>query len=118
MSTTWTPGADRSTARASAGVTGSSNSTFTASPWPTNTGTRTQVACTLMSGSRILRVSTAIFHSSLVAPSSMKRSICGMTLKAIGLVNSCAVGWSPTKVPRLCTHSSSMPSLPAPETDW
>ena len=52
-----------------------------------NTGTRTQVAVTAMSGSRILRVSTAIFHSSLVEPSSMKTSICGMTLNAICLVN-------------------------------
>jgi len=32
---------------------------------------------------RILRVSSIIFHSSLVYPPSMKRSICGMQLKAI-----------------------------------
>ena len=25
---------------------------------------------------------------------------------------------SPTKMLRLCSNSSSMPSLPAPETDW
>ena len=30
---------------------------------------------------------TAIFHSSLVEPSSMNKSMCGMTLKAICLVN-------------------------------
>ena len=90
---------------------------LTASAWPTNTGTRTQVAWTLISGSRILRVSTAIFHSSFVDPSSMKRSICGMQLKAIGLVNSCAVTGSCTNIARLCVHSSSMPSLPAPDTD-
>ena len=51
------------------------------------TGTRTQVAETAISGSRIFRVSTTIFHSSLVDPSSMKISICGMTLKAIRFVN-------------------------------
>ncbi len=51
------------------------------------TGTRTQVACTLMAGSRIFLVSTTIFHSSLVEPSSMKTSMCGITLKAICLVN-------------------------------
>ena len=51
-----------------------------------NTGTRTQVATTSMSGSRIFLVSTDIFHSSLVNPSSMKTSMCGITLKAICLV--------------------------------
>ena len=51
-----------------------------------NTGTRTQVAWTAMLGSRILRVSTDIFHSSLVAPSSMNTSMWGITLKAICLV--------------------------------
>src|SRR5690606_39793756 len=56
---------------------------FTASEWPTKTGTRTQVALSLILGSRIFLVSTTIFHSSLVDPSSMKTSICGMTLKAI-----------------------------------
>ena len=60
---------------------------LTASEWPTNTGTRTQVAVSLILGSRIFLVSTTIFHSSLVEPSSMKTSICGMTLKAICLVN-------------------------------
>ena len=44
------PGASRSTARASPAVTGCSNSTFTASPWPMNTGTRTQVAMTAIVG--------------------------------------------------------------------
>jgi hypothetical protein len=57
------------------------------SEWPTNTGTRTQVAVTLIFGSRIFLVSTTIFHSSLVEPSSRKTSMCGITLKAICLVN-------------------------------
>jgi hypothetical protein len=39
---------------------------FTASEWLMNTGTRTQVAVTWMSGSSIFCVSTMIFHSSLV----------------------------------------------------
>ena len=43
-----------------------SNSMFTASEWPMNTGTRTQVAVSLILGSRIFLVSTTIFHSSLV----------------------------------------------------
>ena len=54
-----------------------------ASECPTNTGTRTQVAVTLIDGSTIFLVSATIFHSSRVEPSSMKVSICGMTLKAI-----------------------------------
>ena len=58
-----------------------------ASEWPTNTGTRTQVAVTLILGSRIFFVSATIFHSSLVDPSSRKTSICGITLKAICLGN-------------------------------
>ena len=36
---------------------------------------------------RIFLVSARIFHSSFVKPSSMKTSICGITLKAICLVN-------------------------------
>ena len=36
------------------------------SQWPTKTGTRTQVAVTLILGSTIFFVSTIIFHSSLV----------------------------------------------------
>ena len=53
------------------------------SEWPTKTGTRTQVAVTLIDLSRIFLVSATIFHSSLVEPSSRKTSICGITLKAI-----------------------------------
>ncbi len=82
------------------------------------TGTRTQVATTAMSGSRILRVSTAIFHSSFVDPSSMNLSMCGITLKAMVLVNCSTVGASPTKEPLVWLNSSSIPSRPAPETDW
>ena len=43
--------------------------------------------------------------------------MCGMTLKAICLVNFLASAGSPTKMLRLCSNSSSMPILPAPETD-
>jgi hypothetical protein len=59
----------------------------TASEWPTKTGTRTQVATTLILGSRIFLVSATIFHSSLVKPSSMNTSMWGITLKAMRLVN-------------------------------
>ena len=52
-----------------------------------NTGTRTQLAHTSMFGSKIFLVSTTIFHSSLVVPSSMNLSMCGMQLNAICLVN-------------------------------
>ena len=45
---------------------GRSNSMFTASEWPTNTGTRTQVTVSLMAGSRILWVSFHILASSSV----------------------------------------------------
>ena len=41
-----------------------------------------------------------------------------MTLKAICLVNLLTETSSPTKIARLCSNNSSMPSLPAPETDW
>ena len=47
---------------------------------------RTAVAVSLMAGSSIFFVSAISFHSSLVKPSSMKTSICGITLKAICLV--------------------------------
>ena len=60
---------------------------LTASEWPMNTGTRTQVATSLILGSRIFLVSTTIFHSSLVDPSSMNTSICGMTLNAMRFGN-------------------------------
>ena len=94
-----------------------SNSRLTASEWPTNTGTRTHVAETLIFGSRIFLVSADIFHSSLVEPSSMKTSIWGMTLKAICLGNFFASGTSVTKMPLVWSQSSSIASLPAPETD-
>ena len=84
-----------------------------------NTGTRTQVAVTWMSRSRIFRVSTAIFHSSLVEPSSMNRSMCGITLNAICLVND--FWWfrhgSLVKMPRVWSNNSSIADLPAPDTD-
>ena len=97
---------------------GFSNSMLTASEWPMNTGTRTQVAVSLILGSSIFLVSATIFHSSLVEPSSRKTSICGMTLKAMRLVNFLTSTESATKTARVCVNSSSMPSLPAPDTDW
>ena len=60
------PGASRRMSRASSAVIGFSNSMLTASEWPMNTGTRTQVAVSLIFGSRIFLVSAIIFHSSLV----------------------------------------------------
>ena len=48
----------------------------------------------------------------------MKTSICGMTLKAICLVNFFGSGGSVTKMPLVWFNSSSIASLPAPETDW
>src|SRR3546814_12885060 len=83
-----------------------SNSIVSASEWPTNTGTRTHVACTLILGSRIFLVSATIFHSSLVEPSSRNESMCGMTLKAICLVNFLASAWSPTKMLRQIGRAS------------
>ncbi len=69
---------------------------FTASPWPMNTGTRTAVAVSLIFGSRIFLVSAVSFHSSLVKPSSMNTSMCGMMLKAICLVKCTGSGMSVT----------------------
>ncbi len=116
------PGASRRMDWARAALIGFSNSMLIASLWPTNTGTRTQVAVTSISGSRILRVSAVIFHSSFVYPSMpvsapTKLSMCGMTLKAMRLVNFDGSGSSPTKMARVWLNSSSMPSLPAPDTD-
>ena len=82
-----------------------------------NTGTRTQVAVSLILGSRIFLVSTTIFHSSLVEPSSMKTSICGMTLKAMRFGNFFASTGSVVNTARVCENSSSIAALPAPETD-
>ena len=69
---------------------------------------------TAMSGSRILRVSTAIFHSSLVEPSSMKMSICGIALNAICLVNCSGLIGSLTKIARVWLNNSSIAARPAP----
>src|SRR5229473_3245399 len=52
------PGALRRMARASSAEIGLSNSILTASEWPMNTGTRTQVATILIFGSRIFFVFT------------------------------------------------------------
>ena len=71
----------------------------------------------LILGSRIFFVSTIIFHSSLVEPSSMKTSIWGMQLKAMRLGNFLVSRGSETNTARVWVKSSSMPSLPAPDTD-
>ena len=42
----------------------------------------------------------------------------GMTLKAICLGNFLGSDGPRTKMPLVWSQSSSMPSLPAPETDW
>ncbi len=44
------PATSRRSSRASSALIGFSNSMFTASEWPTNTGTRTQVAVSLIVG--------------------------------------------------------------------
>ncbi len=67
--------------------------------------------------SRIFLVSTTIFHSSLVKPSSMKTSICGMRLKEMRLGNFLVVTSPAENTARVWLNNSSMPSLPAPETD-
>ena len=48
----------------------------------------------------------------------MKTSICGMTLKAIRFGNVLVSSASDTKTARVWVNSSSIPSLPAPDTDW
>ena len=82
-----------------------------------NTGTRTQVATSLILGSKIFLVSAAIFHSSLVKPSSMNTSICGMTLNAMRLGNFFNSTAPEVNTARVCENSSSIASLPAPDTD-
>ena len=63
-------------------------------------------------------VSTTIFHSSLVEPSSMKTSIWGMTLKAMFLANFLGSSSWFTKKLLVWLSNSSIASLPAPEVDW
>src|SRR4029079_3938004 len=89
-----------------------------ASAWPTKVGTRTQVAWTLIFGSRIFLVSTIIFHSSLGALSAMKSSMWGMTLKAMFLLNFLGSRSWFTKKLLVWFRSSSIASLPAPDVDW
>ncbi len=48
----------------------------------------------------------------------MKTSICGMTLKAMRLENFFGSIGSAVKTARVWLKSSSIPSLPAPDTDW
>ena len=67
LSKTFTPGAWESMIRASLAVIFFSVSIFTDSAWQKNTGTRAQVAVTLIEGSsKIFTVSLTIFISSLV----------------------------------------------------
>jgi hypothetical protein len=47
----------------------------------------------------------------------MNTSMCGMTLKAMRLVNFFVSTGSATNTALVCVNSSSMPSLPAPDTD-
>ena len=64
---TTTPGTPPNSRRARSGVIGSLVSTWTASEWLTNTGTRTAVHEIRRSGRwRIFRLSVTIFHSSFV----------------------------------------------------
>ena len=44
--------------------------------------------------------------------------MCGMQLKAISLVNCCGGEDSYTNDDLVWLNSSSIPSLPAPDTDW
>ena len=83
-----------------------------------NTGTRTQVATSLIFGSRIFLVSATIFHSSLVKPSSMKTSICGIRLKAMRFGNFLVSMSVAVNTALVWVKSSSIASLPAPDTDW
>ena len=68
-------------------------------------------------GSRIFLVSTTIFHSSLVAPSSMKTSIWGMTLKAMLLGELLGLERPVDEEALGLVKSSSIASLPAPDVD-
>ena len=84
-SCTTTPLTPPNSARASAGVIGARVSTWTASEWLMNTGTRTAVHEMRRSGRwRILRLSVTTFHSSFVYPLSRNTSMCGRALNAIG----------------------------------
>ena len=114
LSMTMIPGASRRMSRASSSSRNSSNSMFNASEWPTKNGTRTQVAVILTTGSRF---SWSAFHLPLFfRASSSMASMCGITLKAICLVNFLGS----TSLTGLCLYlipSSSIPSLPAPDVD-
>ena len=113
------PGASAQALRGrSSGSIGRSVSIHTASLWPTCTGTRTQVAWSGTSASRIFGVSTRIFHSSLVSPSSRKTSMWGSALKAIGRGKTRRSKGSAPRAARVSSNSSSTASAPAPETPW
>src|SRR6266849_10810760 len=112
------PGALRRMARASSAEIGLSNSILTASEWPMNTGTRTQVATSLIFGSRIFLVSATIFHSSLVKPSSMNTSTWGITLKAMRLGNFVVLISPAVNTALVWLKNSAMASVPAADTDW
>ena len=89
------PSVAASAARAASTLTSPANSTFTDSAWQRSTGTRTQVAATLMPWSpMIFFVSTTIFHSSFVESSSRNTSMCGMQLNAMRCWNALTVSSS------------------------
>ena len=48
----------------------------------------------------------------------MNASQCGITLKAMRLGNFLLSGSAMVKTALVCENSSSMASLPAPDTDW
>ena len=69
----------------------------------------------------IFLVSTTIFHSSLVEPSSKKTSICGMVLKAMRWAKaeiSNSSSGVPSRKARVWSYSSAMAGAPAPEAAW
>ncbi len=94
-------------------------STWTASEWLTNTGTRTAVHETRRSGRcRILRLSVTTFHSSFVYPLSRNTSMCGRALNAIGCGYTEATLGRPSAWALTCSSSSTIALWPVPATDW
>ena len=59
--------------------------------------------------------SRAIFVGDQVSVATFTKQIA---FNVICLVNLLTDTWSPTKIARLCSNSSSIPGLPAPDTDW
>ena len=119
-STSLTPGAEASAARASSTVMSRSNSSVMLSECERSTGTRTQVQFTRSSGRCIiLRPSFCNFISSEVKPSSLTPPICGIRLLANWAANARGSGISSPR-PRAASwaSSSAIPGAPAPEAAW